>query len=246
MDISLKHYAVGYGAVVLGSFLLATPYVPYTRPFSVIALSLLGIGNALAWLFVASHLRWRVLGTCVNLLLFLPLALYLGLGWRGHYPALSTFLLAVVLGNFASLWKLAPNSLLRHWFVIQQIAVWYVAQMTLYLDAASVAFPSHGWSGNAVTARLLFWPPLLAGAISAISTVSRWRRLYTVLILAALAQIGNGMVDLWGMLGARWLQYVGMFLWLVFLGGMVYLGILWFVHARNHVRASPTSAPPEN
>ncbi len=97
-----------------------------------------------------------------------------------------------------------------------------------------------------MTARLLFWPPLLISAIWSISAVSVWRRLYTVLTLAALAQIGNGMMDLWGIVGARWLQYAGILLWLVFVGGLVRLLILWIIRARNRGGASAISPPHAN
>lgn len=244
MDISLlRRYVVGYAAAVFGSFLLASPFVPFTRPFSVVALSAIGIANALVWLFVAHASPWRSLGACVNLLCFLLSALSIALDSMRYFATLSAFLFAVVLGNSISWSKLPLSPPFRRFFLIHQLVFLYVSELTLYLREASVTFPSRGWGGNAMTARLLFWPALLMAAIWAVGAVSRWQRLYTVLCLAGLAQIGNGMMDLWGILGRRWLSYAAVFLWVVFLTGLLYLGIVYLVRARNRIGDSPS--PPQ-
>jgi hypothetical protein len=138
---------------------------------------------------------------------------------------------------------MAPNRPLGRLLAVQQVAFWFVAQMTLYLDFSGVTFPSSGWTGTAMDARLLFWPPLLMVAIAAIGTVSQWRRLYTMLLLAALAQVGNGLIDLRGELRSPWLTWVSITLWVVFLGGLVALAVL-AVRARGNQTNTPAPMPP--
>jgi hypothetical protein len=241
MQLLKQRWSLAHAAVIFVSFVLLSHYVPYRRPFSVIALSLLTVVTALTWLCTRLSFPFRALAVLGTLGCYMPLSAYLCLKSAGHLVPLSVYLAVCVCGQCLGLWKLALDRSLAQLFLVQSLAFWFVAQMTLYLDSSGVVFPATGWTGGAMSARLLFWPPLLIVAIGAIGTLSPWRRLYSALVLAGLAQIGNGLIDLWGEVRAPWLEWVSISLWVVFLGGLITVagGAL-----RSSKRRANTPAPP--
>lgn len=215
-------------------------YVPFTKSFSVVALPVLYLWNALDWISLPRHLSWRILAAISSFFLFAPILFFTAGRFRASTTEMSALLLLVTFAHSFAFWRLTPDASLRRLFAVKQSAVWFICQMTLYFEAAQFVFPTSGLTWRAMAPRLFFWLPIFMTAVWAVGVMTGWRRFYKVLILIGFGQLGNGFMDLWGMKDGEWPQYVAILLWIVFVVGLVYCGIDW---ALTRMRGpSPPSA----
>ncbi len=199
--------------------------VPFTESFSRIALPLLIVWNSLGWLVVSRRLAVKLTGAMSGALAFAMLLWYAAQDVERTYSWIRFLLFFLATAQALILWTLNTDRSLRRLLLAQQVAVWAVLQMSIYFLHLGAGATTASLGLGAMSARLLFWPPLAIVSLLGLAALTSWSRSIVILVFCGLAMFGNGLFDLWGQYNVTWAILLGLSLWLVSAAGLAYY--LW-------------------